>query len=65
MKPLKLNWKRRNPQDPANKAVYGDLKAMYEATGKVKIGDSPVSYRAIADNPVDRAKGTNAWRVMI
>lgn len=65
MKPLKLSWKRGNPQDPTVKAIYGDLKAFYEAKGKVKIGGSPVSYQAIAVNPSERSRGTDPWRVTV
>ena len=65
VKPLKLSWKRGNPQDPAVKAIYGELKAIYEAKGKMKIGGSPVSYQAVAVNPTDRTKGTDPWSVTV
>jgi hypothetical protein len=65
MKPLKLHWKRGNPQEAANLAIYGQLKAVYKAKGKVKIGGVAVSYLAGAVNPVDRAKGTDPWQVTV
>lgn len=68
MKTLNLKWKRCNPKDPAYIAVYGGLKAIYEAKGKVKISGAQVNFQAIqatAINSVDRARGTSPWRVTI
>lgn len=68
MKTLKLRWKRCNPKEPANVAIYGDLQAIYEARGKLKIAGAQVNFRtiqAVAVNLMVRAKGTSPWQVTV